>query len=98
VCGKQHVSPLFIHGKSRRRKRACTDLRGGRSGWSSLPRQLLVAGVISPLHFAEWTTEYRRFWEKSFDRLDEYLRELKAMPRKVASRKETGHARRKRKS
>jgi hypothetical protein len=31
VCGQQHVSPLFIHGKSRMRKSARTDLRGGRS-------------------------------------------------------------------
>lgn len=25
---------------------------------------------------ADWVAEYRRFWEESFDRLDEYLREL----------------------
>src|SRR5881396_2893739 len=25
---------------------------------------------------AEWTAQYRRFWEESFDRLDEYLDEL----------------------
>lgn len=25
---------------------------------------------------ADWTAEYRRFWEKSFDRLDLYLGEL----------------------
>jgi DNA-binding transcriptional ArsR family regulator len=25
---------------------------------------------------AEWLEEYRRFWEESFDRLDDYLREL----------------------
>jgi len=25
---------------------------------------------------ADWLEEYRRFWEESFDRLDEYLREL----------------------
>ena len=31
MCGKQHVSPPFIHSKSRMRKRARTDLRGGRS-------------------------------------------------------------------
>jgi len=30
VCGKQCVSPPFLHGKSRMRKRARTDLRGGR--------------------------------------------------------------------
>ena len=41
---------------------------------------------------AEWTAEYRRFWEKSFDRLDEYLDELQAKRRETAS-KEKGHAR-----
>ncbi len=27
---------------------------------------------------AAWVEEYRRFWEQSFDRLDEYLVELKS--------------------
>jgi len=27
---------------------------------------------------SKWVEGYRRFWEESFDRLDEYLRELKA--------------------
>ena len=26
---------------------------------------------------SEWLEHYRRFWEESFDRLDDYLRELK---------------------
>jgi DNA-binding transcriptional ArsR family regulator len=26
---------------------------------------------------AEWTGRYRRFWEESYDRLDEYMEELK---------------------
>ena len=26
---------------------------------------------------AQWIGDYRRFWEASFDRLDEYVRELK---------------------
>src|ERR1700677_2606466 len=26
---------------------------------------------------ADWVEHYRRFWEASFDRLDEYLKELK---------------------
>ncbi len=26
---------------------------------------------------SDWLAEYRRFWEQSFDRLDEYLHELK---------------------
>jgi DNA-binding transcriptional ArsR family regulator len=33
---------------------------------------------------ADWLDHYRRFWEESFDRLDEYLHELKE--------KETKHA------
>jgi len=27
---------------------------------------------------AEWLERYRRFWEESFERLDDYLRELQA--------------------
>ena len=27
---------------------------------------------------ADWVAQYRRFWEASFDRLDDYLRELQA--------------------
>ena len=37
---------------------------------------------------AEWTEHYRRFWEESYERLDEYLEELK--------RKEKRHGRKKR--
>lgn len=31
---------------------------------------------------AEWAANYRRFWDASFDRLDEYLQKLKAKERK----------------
>ena len=31
---------------------------------------------------ADWVGHYRRFWEESFDRLDEYLRELKEKEKK----------------
>jgi DNA-binding transcriptional ArsR family regulator len=31
---------------------------------------------------AAWIEHYRRFWEESFDRLDEYLQELKAKDKK----------------
>jgi DNA-binding transcriptional ArsR family regulator len=41
---------------------------------------------------AEWTSGYRRFWEKSFDRLGEYLEELQAKRRETAS-KEKSHVR-----
>lgn len=30
----------------------------------------------------QWIEEYRRFWEESFDRLDEYLKELQAGEKK----------------
>lgn len=35
----------------------------------------LEAARLREVH--EWLDHYRRFWEESFDRLDEYLRELK---------------------
>jgi DNA-binding transcriptional ArsR family regulator len=38
---------------------------------------------------AEWVEFYRRFWEESFDRLDDYLKELQV-------KKEKRHARRRR--
>lgn len=31
---------------------------------------------------ADWVDHYRRFWEESFDRLGEYLRELQAQEKK----------------
>src|SRR5438132_847957 len=34
----------------------------------------LEAGPLKEV--AEWTERYRRFWEESYDRLDEYLEEL----------------------
>jgi DNA-binding transcriptional ArsR family regulator len=36
---------------------------------------------------ADWLDEYRRFWEESFDRLDEYLKTLQAKEKKHASKK-----------
>ena len=38
---------------------------------------------------ADWTAQYRQFWEESFDRLEEYLQELQ--------QKEKQHGRRKKK-
>jgi DNA-binding transcriptional ArsR family regulator len=34
----------------------------------------LAAGPLK--NAAEWLEEYRRYWEESFDRLDDYLREV----------------------
>ena len=35
----------------------------------------LEAGPLKDV--ADWTQQYREFWEESFDRLEEHLRELK---------------------
>jgi DNA-binding transcriptional ArsR family regulator len=45
----------------------------------------LEAGPLREV--AEWTERYRRFWEESYDRLDEYLDELQGRG------KEEGHGR-----
>ncbi|MGH2722795.1 MAG: ArsR/SmtB family transcription factor [Actinomycetota bacterium] len=45
----------------------------------------LEAGPLKEV--AEWAERYRRFWEESYDRLDEYLEELQGR------RKEKGHGR-----
>jgi DNA-binding transcriptional ArsR family regulator len=37
---------------------------------------------------SDWLEHYRRFWEQSFDRLDEYLRELKTKKEKKHGRKQ----------
>ena len=36
---------------------------------------------------ANWLEQYRRFWDESFERLDEYLIELQATEKKRARRK-----------
>ena len=39
--------------------------------------------AASPLKdVADWVEHYRRFWEESFDRLDDYLRELQKKEKK----------------
>ncbi|MBZ5712842.1 MULTISPECIES: ArsR/SmtB family transcription factor [Nannocystis] len=40
----------------------------------------LVAGPLREV--AEFAAHYRRFWDESFDRLDDYLRELQAEDKK----------------
>jgi DNA-binding transcriptional ArsR family regulator len=40
----------------------------------------LDAGPLKEV--ADWVERYRRFWDQSFDRLDDYLRELKAREEK----------------
>jgi DNA-binding transcriptional ArsR family regulator len=36
---------------------------------------------------AEWLEKYRRFWEESFDRLDDYLREVQKKEQRNGRRK-----------
>lgn len=53
--------------------------------------------VAAPLRdVAEWAEGYRRFWEESLDRLDEYLRELQRAEARPAAKKESTDGRRKR--
>ncbi|HMJ09870.1 MAG TPA: metalloregulator ArsR/SmtB family transcription factor [Polyangiaceae bacterium] len=35
---------------------------------------------------AEWLGGYRKFWEESYDRLDDYLKELQAKPKQEKNR------------
>jgi DNA-binding transcriptional ArsR family regulator len=44
---------------------------------------------------ADWLEEYRRFWEHSFDRLDDYLRELQAKDKGASRIKEKKNGRKK---
>jgi DNA-binding transcriptional ArsR family regulator len=58
-------------------ERAGLIARGREAQWR--PCQLNA----SPLKdVADWTERYRRFWEQRFDRLDDYLRELKSKEKK----------------
>jgi DNA-binding transcriptional ArsR family regulator len=54
-------------------ERAGLIARGRKAQWR--PCRLEAAPLKEA---ADWLEEYRRFWEESFDRLDEYLRELQA--------------------
>jgi DNA-binding transcriptional ArsR family regulator len=68
-------------------ERARLIARGREAQWRPCH---LEAGPLREV--AEWTAEYRRFWERSFDRLDDYLMELQARRRAPAT-KEKSHAR-----
>lgn len=52
-------------------ERAGLIARGREAQWRPCR---LDAGPLREV--ANWVEEYRRYWEESFDRLDEYLREL----------------------
>jgi uncharacterized protein YndB with AHSA1/START domain/DNA-binding transcriptional ArsR family regulator len=46
----------------------------------------LVAGPLKDA--ADWLDEYRRYWEESFDRLDDYLKELRTKDKRILRGKE----------
>src|SRR5262245_65065585 len=58
-------------------ERAGLIARGREAQWRPCR---LEAGALREV--ADWVESYRRFWEESFDRLDEYLRTLKSKERK----------------
>lgn len=57
-------------------ERAGLIARGREAQWR--PCQLEAAPLKE---VAEWAENYRRFWEASFDNLDEYLQQLKSKER-----------------
>ena len=58
-------------------ERAGLIARGRQAQWRPCR---LEAGPLKEA--ADWLEHYRRFWEESFDRLEDYLRELQATERK----------------
>jgi DNA-binding transcriptional ArsR family regulator len=72
-------------------ERAGLIMRGRQAQWR--PCRLQAAPLQD---VAGWVEHYRRFWEESFDRLDDYLRELKAQDSKHRA-KEKKYVRTKRK-
>jgi DNA-binding transcriptional ArsR family regulator len=63
-------------------ERAGLIARGQQAQWR--PRRL-EAGPLKDV--ASWVEHYRRFWEESFARLDQYLIELKRKEKKYARKK-----------
>jgi len=71
-------------------ERAGLIVRGREAQWRPCR---LRAGPLQDV--AGWVEHYRQFWEHSFDRLDDYLRELKKQDSK--NKKEKKHVRKQRK-
>jgi DNA-binding transcriptional ArsR family regulator len=72
-------------------ERAGLIARGREAQWRPCRLQ---AGPLQDV--AGWVEHYRRFWEQSFDRLDDYLQELKQKDSRN-KKKEKKHVRTKRK-
>ncbi len=58
-------------------ERAGLIARGREAQWRPCR---LAAGPLKEV--ADWVEHYRRFWEESFDRLDDYLRDLQMKEKK----------------
>jgi len=63
-------------------ERAGLIARGREAQWRPCR---LEAGPLKEI--ADWVEHYRRHWEQSFDRLDDYLRELKKKEKKHGRKK-----------
>jgi len=63
-------------------ERAGLITRGHEAQWRPCR---LHAGPLKEV--ADWVEEYRRFWSESFDRLDDYLRELQSKEKKNVHKK-----------
>jgi DNA-binding transcriptional ArsR family regulator len=63
-------------------ERAGLIVRGREAQWRPCTLQ---AGPLKDI--SDWVEQYRRFWEQSFDRLDEYLKELQGKGKKNGRRK-----------
>src|ERR1700719_1142621 len=50
----------------------------------------LDAGPLKDV--ADWVDHYRKFWEESFDRLDEYLREIQKKEKKHVPKQRNRHS------
>jgi DNA-binding transcriptional ArsR family regulator len=70
-------------------ERAGLIARGREAQWRPCR---LEAGPLKEV--AGWVDHYRRFWEQSFNRLDEYLKQMQTAP----VQKEKKHARKQRKN
>jgi DNA-binding transcriptional ArsR family regulator len=74
-------------------ERAGLIARGREAQWRPCRLQ---AGPLQDV--AGWVEHYRRFWEESFDRLDDYLKKLKMQDSKQDAKKERKHVRKPRKN
>ncbi|HEY5331784.1 MAG TPA: metalloregulator ArsR/SmtB family transcription factor [Acidobacteriaceae bacterium] len=86
-----HISQPAISKHLKVLEKAGLIARGRDAQWR--PARLEAAQLKTAF---DWLDDYRKFWEQSFDRLDEYLKILQANnPEAQALLRETPHARNK---